>query len=1681
MGSKFGSQLHGKLLSQHGREKEWREYILQGGLMSALESQRPESKVLRDLYVHWSGEEGLNEMLTAHDRAVMQYEVQELPEIKIEKLRSQACQLVAAAGLADALRDRPDNLEVTHQWLSEALGGHAPNSIEIQQQQQVSQSLSPLKSLLAHFDRCEHDGVVRIACLRLLGVEPRQKISNIPIVFVSTETNDCVLGRLELRLYANGRGQLIQDPGVFKVYDEDWETAFANSWNHLSQEFGNHDVVWRLSCPSLQVGRSSAQAALESGLHLLKLGNPWPEGICVSAAVETVDGQRQLTIVDGIFGVGNAFGAKVELAANEGLKLITFEGAKSLEHESVIPVASMGDVLQVLSDAVEGDFEFKSHRNEGITDHDWYRVFNFHSPDNKRVVSHWLNGWENHDEVLVLKGKEDSGRKYLLRSTLMAELEADYAYLYFPPLAGCTFPANIAAFTKRWFGNRGWENEQSERLISKLSSNFRPSQDFCLVLASAVHHAKRMRDVEKCFDHLLKQLPPDRNELSLLTEYLTWASKKRRAIIHVDDTRTLNLATLGRLLNATRLCRECKIAVSISDSEYSDDVCIGLKFQELKVQTIGVVGKLNEYLNGVFTPAANREICPILWEVTHGMRYDLGQYCVWLYQKAAIEQTEEGWQICESAESVEILVSTIQSQILAKLDDASRLNPNFRRFVGIASCFEAAIPFKLVTSAMNLNEAESEDLEDFLDDEICESGYGLLVSLGFREPGFHQIATYSFENKLVRDALRKVAPAENLTIKRLAGLVNKEKLIDGLVKARMRAFLWRNAGRSPHSKLTNEMKWYVMESDAHFLRESLVEKLNCGNVSPEILLLWVSANKNNHTLHFSCYSAIQAVEASDLGFPVAFHRLFFYSKSFLEYQLERFEIALSSISLLLSSNDSLNLDDVEGLLLKSRILFELDRYDEALQTIDQSLKVLENESEKNTLGFAACLDQKANILESLGCLEDALDAIDLSLQVYELLGCNGTCEFAIHLNTRSSIFIRLLRLGEAFTYSNQALQVAEALDGKHTRNYAISLSNSADILNRLSRNEEALQYVDQSLQIHEMTFRKGSKFYSNGLKIRSDALVGLGRRDEALRIIDEALCILDLATGNNTLQYAIQLEMKALILVQLDRNDEALQTIDLSLGVFNTTSGDNSLYFAHALNTKAVVFRNIGRYLEAIQTNERALDIQEKKTGMDASGSVGILTIRALILGDMGRRHERILTIDKSLQLCEKVAGRNTWEYARQLSIRATVLQLDDLDDALTSIDQSLGILDNIFGNNTKQYALGLKTRALILHRNRPDDALTSIDQSLLGLENNLGIDIREYADALGLRADILTTLDRPEEANASIDQCLEVLRNNIGINTKEYALGLKTRALILHRNRPDGALASIDQSLLGFENNLGSDIREYAGALELRANILTTLDRPEEALVSFDQSLEVLENTFGINTYEHVLGLERRADILKTLDRSEEALVDIDQSLQILENTSGFNSYEYGNALSKRADILNTLDRSEEALADIDQSLQILGGPWAPLSKAVRFTSRAKILDNLDQPEEALASIDQSLQILKNTQGFITIEYAMTSVFKGYILGKLDQIDEALLTVDRGLEILEQICGGKTEDYATMLGAKVKIFERNNLFDEALKTISQELEIFKNTTGENTKEYARALKRRTEILSRRDSFQEEF
>lgn len=302
-------------------------------------------------------------------------------------------------------------------------------------------------------------------------------------------------------------------------------------------------------------------------------------------------------------------------------------------------------------------------------------------------------------------------------------------------------------------------------------------------------------------------------------------------------------------------------------------------------------------------------------------------------------------------------------------------------------------------------------------------------------------------------------------------------------------------------------------------------------------------------------------------------------------ELQRYDEAIASL------DQALNLkpDYPEALIQRGQALVKLKRYDEALNAYDEALK-LQVDEPQTWYYRAVVLNQLQRYNEAIAALEKASEM--------------GKVEDLASLEEKAYALQSLNRYEEALTAYIEAL--------KFTPGSAKLWYQQGQVLNQLNRHEEALSALNQALELKPDDIA--------ALIERGSTLGKLQRYEEALATVDKALPLAtDSAKGWGERGY---------LLVQLGRYDEAIAALEKAVQL-QADYGEAWYYRGWALE-------RLQRYDEAIKAFDKAVEM--KPDDSDAWYR------RGLTLERLEKYEEAIASYDKAIQIWpanqEAIEGR---------------------------------------------------------------------------------------------------------------------------------------------------------------------------------------------------------------------------------------------------------------------------------------------------------------------------------------------------------------------------------------------------------------------------------------------------------
>lgn len=340
--------------------------------------------------------------------------------------------------------------------------------------------------------------------------------------------------------------------------------------------------------------------------------------------------------------------------------------------------------------------------------------------------------------------------------------------------------------------------------------------------------------------------------------------------------------------------------------------------------------------------------------------------------------------------------------------------------------------------------------------------------------------------------------------------------------------------------------------------------------------------------------------------------------------------------------------DVQALDLyyceKGHLLFELERYEEAIAAYDQA-GYLDMTAEENRLKAYAALGRENELIEGHNQqLSQSLSPDRILRKKGDTLMQSGRYEEALttywqafELNPEQhdlDIQAALEQLG----YTDD--QIIDRLLAGYDRALETALENpkvwfkQASLLQGANRNEAALESYDRALLLDP---DNDGWWYNRAL-----ILERLGRYEEALVSSDRALEVRARIAPQHPPDH-FTLRVKANCLCQLRRDEEAIAVYDLALQVAPFPDDKWKLWYGRGL-----ALLHMERHEEAIASYHQAIDLVTNSKQPNPKFISKIYIALGNSLGLLGRDEEAIAAYDQAPQL-DETAQQNREEIWRRL------------------------------------------------------------------------------------------------------------------------------------------------------------------------------------------------------------------------------------------------------------------------------------------------------------------------------------------------------------------------------------------------------------------------------------------------
>jgi tetratricopeptide (TPR) repeat protein len=744
------------------------------------------------------------------------------------------------------------------------------------------------------------------------------------------------------------------------------------------------------------------------------------------------------------------------------------------------------------------------------------------------------------------------------------------------------------------------------------------------------------------------------------------------------------------------------------------------------------------------------DLAETLMHYSHGLPGLLGS-AVWLLERegALDEDGSRVWRVDDVA-----VAEALSEGLLDPVSQAFHEHPEHTKALWVflldAALCGDLVPVSLLVDLQVLDKDTQDELLDLIDEELV-AGLGLLEDLEYTHPGFPaSVAVARFREPIVRLAILEHFPMKERKARaaRITPALRRGLPVQTRVLARLFVTLADHLGEADRAEILRDLAWWVGTEEADSLRDGLVSALAEGQLKPESLWGALEGTKGR----WPSYRRLALLDAygtgpcdeegNPLGVPVERQGEFHF--------------------------------------LRAQLLEDLGRYQEALGHAQQAVRILEAQSETNSLWYLEAL-LLAGSLSRL--IADYVGALRLDEQALGLAEKIVGPEHPLTLKTKNNLALVLKtqgNLSRARKIYEEVLEAAIRVLGPghlYTNATRHNLIRVCEAQGDLSRAKESYE------EVLKVEIRARGSEHPTTLTVKSN-LAGVlreqGEFSRAREIYKEILETRARVLGPEHCSTLVTKSNLAGILKQQGDLSQARAVFEEVLEVQNRVLGPEQadalatkVYLALTLRAQGDLSRAQEVLVEVLEVNDRVYGLEHFSTLVTKSHLAGVLKeqrdlpraremfeeVLEARLRALGPEHPATLTTKNNLAgvletLGELSRARDLYEEVLEARIS---LQGAEYPDTLTTKHGLAGVLE----------VLGELPRARQLYEEV--------------LEMRIQVQGPEHPHMLATKHDLARILTKQGEISRASEMCEKVLEERIRLQGPEHPETLNAKHLLAH------------------------------------------------------------------------------------------------------------------------------------------------------------------------------------------------------------------------------------------------------------------------------------------------------------
>lgn len=311
------------------------------------------------------------------------------------------------------------------------------------------------------------------------------------------------------------------------------------------------------------------------------------------------------------------------------------------------------------------------------------------------------------------------------------------------------------------------------------------------------------------------------------------------------------------------------------------------------------------------------------------------------------------------------------------------------------------------------------------------------------------------------------------------------------------------------------------------------------------------------------------------------------------------EIIVHSASVADAYKNTKKTEFAEFLGLVSKIYNDMSLYESAVRYNMDSLKILEENNQNNSILYAELCNNLASIYFDLDRFNDSLNFYNSAIYIYEHSDIHHAADIAISYNGIAHTYRNIKEYEKAVSFHQKALIIAEEMLGSDSYEASRSYNGLASVYCELKQYDKALEFYNNALSLKEKIY--GTKHPKTAITYNDMAVVynEIKNYDLSLEYYKKAVDVYEVIYGTNHAYTAIVYHNIAKVYYKTNQNNTALSYFKKSLDIFKDKMGTNHSFTIANCISIAKIYDKQNNTAEASLYYNKALELLKKYNSID--------------------------------------------------------------------------------------------------------------------------------------------------------------------------------------------------------------------------------------------------------------------------------------------------------------------------------------------------------------------------------------------------------------------------------------------------------------------------------------------------